>query len=77
MNDAIADVTIHIDENIDPETRVSLENRLLALDGVTAASSQNRTSHLLVVKFDSERLQSHDILRAVTATGLHAELIGL
>jgi len=77
MNDAIADVTIHIDESIDPEARVSLENRLLALDGVAAASSHNGTSHLLVVKFDPERLQSHDILHAVIATGLHAELIGL
>ena len=77
MNDAIADVTIHINESIDAQTRLSLEKRLLAMDGVVAASSHNGTSHLIVVKFDPERLQSQDILQTVVATGLHAELIGL
>ena len=77
MNDAIADVTIHINENIDAQTRVSLEKTLLAMDGVAAALSHHGTSHLMVVRFDPERLQSHDILQTVIAAGLHAELIGL
>ena len=77
MNDALADVTIHINESIDAQTRVSLEKTLLAMDGVAAASSHNGTSHLMVVKFDPERLQSHDILQTVVSAGLHAELIGL
>lgn len=77
MNDKLVDVTIHIDESIDADTRSDIGDRLRLMDGVMAASSHGDKPHLMVVEYDPDKLSSRDILDAVTKTGVHAELIGL
>jgi len=76
-NANIADVTIHIHEVIDTDRRTRLQYSLLALDGVHNVSDPNDKAHLVVVRFNPEKLVSRDILDAVLGTGLKAEMIGL
>jgi len=75
--DKMADVTIHIDEAVAAEERVGIQDRLRSLDGVMAAASQDATPHLMVVEYNPDRIDSRKILDTVTASGVHAELIGM
>lgn len=77
MNSNMADVTIHIDENVDHDARESIQDRLREMNGVIAASSHDERPHLLVVEYDPERVKSRQLLDTVTASGVHAQLIGL
>lgn len=73
----VADVTLHVDETLEKETRVKLEKDLRALEGVTSISSSKKTPHLIVVKYDPLHARSEDILRVVLGEHLHGQLIGL
>ena len=72
----VADVTLHVDEVLEKETRAKLEKDLHSLEGVTGVRSSNKTPHLIVVSYDARHLKSKDILRCVLGDRLHAELIG-
>jgi hypothetical protein len=72
-----ADVTVHIDENLDPRRRQEVRELLCWLPGVAGVRNPDHTPHLMVVEYDPRALRSSDILRHVTLRGLHAELIGL
>jgi hypothetical protein len=77
MSKHMVDITLHIDEDIDAETRAGLADRLRAIPGVMAASSHHTQPHLMIVEYDPEELSSREILDTVLETGVHAELIGL
>ncbi|WP_018865234.1 MULTISPECIES: hypothetical protein [Thioalkalivibrio] len=77
MSQHMADVTIHIDEDIERAIRLRIQDELRGLDGVMAASSHDNRPHLLVVEYDPERVNSRQLLDTVTANGVTAELIGL
>jgi hypothetical protein len=77
MSNHMADVTIHIDEETDHETRERIQDVLRELPGVMAASSHDERPHLMVVEYDPEQVNSRKLLDTVTASGVHAELIGL
>jgi len=72
-----ADVTVHIDENLDPWRRQEVREWLCWLPGVAEVRNPDHAPHLMVVEYDPLTLRSSDILRQVTSRGLHAELIGL
>ncbi len=73
----LADVTIHIDKNLDAEDRVQLEDALRAMEGVVSVHMAEKTPHLLVVGYNTELTSSKDILATVTAKDGHAELVGM
>ncbi|WP_018233116.1 hypothetical protein [Thioalkalivibrio thiocyanodenitrificans] len=77
MSNHMADVTIHIDEETDHATREHIQDALRDLPGVMAASNQHERPHLMVVQYDPEQVNSRTLLDSVTASGVHAELIGL
>ena len=77
MNNGIVDVTVHIDETLDPSVRGQIADRVRTVRGVASASIREKTPHLMVVEFDPEQIGTRDILDAVTRNGVHAELIGL
>ncbi len=77
MSEDMVDVTIHIDETIDSEQRTGIADRLRATNGVMAASSHESQPHLMVVEYDPAIIDSQQILDAVLATGVHAQLIGM
>lgn len=77
MGIKIVDVMLHIDEEITGNERESLRDRVLARDGVMAASYHVKTPHLLVVGYDPDVLNAKTILDTVEQTGVRAELVGL
>lgn len=77
MGTKSVDVMLHIDEDITRNERDVLRDRVLARDGVKAASYRDETPHLLVVEYDPDVLSSKSILDTVERAGVHAELVGL
>lgn len=77
MDIQLADVTVHIDEDLDAARRGEVENNVRALDGVVSYHNPDDKPHLAVVEYNPAKLKSADILAAVQGQGVHAELIGL
>ena len=77
MNIQLADVTLHIDKNLNSEQRGTIEESLRALDGVVSIHNPDKTPHLTLVEYDPDVITSHVILGRVTDQGAHAELVGL
>ena len=78
MNDInLADITLHIDENLSAEQRGTIEESLRALDGVVSVHNSDKTPHLTVIGYDRNVVDSQRILKRVTDQGAHAELLGL
>jgi hypothetical protein len=73
----LADVTVHIDEDVSDEQRVRIENALRALDGVVSVHMPSDKRHLIVVEYDAEVNHSQEILRCVRQERVHAVLVGL
>jgi hypothetical protein len=77
MNVQLADVTVHIDETLGREERTRIESSLRAIDGVVSVHNPDDKPHLAVVGYNPDKTGSASILSAITAQGVHAELIGL
>ena len=77
MDIKLADVTLHIDENLNVEQRESIEDSLRALDGVVSVHNSDNTPHLTIIEFNPAVMDSQKILKRVVDQGAHAELIGL
>lgn len=73
----LADVTLHIDENLERDQRATIEISLRALDGVISVQNPDKAPHLTVVEYDPEVTSSQEILERVTNQGAHAQLVGL
>ena len=77
MNAQLADVMVHIDQNLSPEQRSFIEMTLRAMDGVVSVRNPDGRPHLSVIEYVPGKTSSQAILSAVTGRGVHAELIGL
>lgn len=77
MSNKLVDITLHIDENLNPEQRGTLEESIRALDGVVSVHNSDKTPHLTIVEYDPDEMDSQRILKRVTDQGTHAKLIGL
>jgi hypothetical protein len=77
MSNNLVDVTVHIDENLSPEVRLTIEESIRALDGIVSVHNSSKTPHLTVVEYDMDEMDAHRILKRVTDQGVHAELVGL
>ena len=77
MTTNIADVVLHIDETLPANQLKTLERHLYEMGGVIKAFNREDKPNLIQVKYDTGKVQSHDILLKVQSEGIHAELIGL
>lgn len=77
MDINIADVTFHVDKNLDESARKQLVDMLHAQTGVVTVSNHKETSHLINVGYNPDQTTGKKLLDAITAKGLHAEMIGL
>lgn len=73
----LADVTIHIDKDLDTDARAQLEDVLRAMQGVVSVRLAEKTPHLAVISYNPQLTSSKEILATVTAKGGHAELVGM
>jgi len=72
----MSDVTIHIDETLDATALLALQQDLVRMKGVEHVDAAREHPHLMVVRYDNQRLDSGTILSECYDHGYHAELIG-
>ena len=77
MDIQLADVTIHVDQDLDGKTRAEIEDTLRGIDGVVSVRNADQASHLFLVEYNPEKTKSFDLLSAVKGNYGHAELVGL
>jgi copper chaperone CopZ len=77
MDIHLADVTIHVDENLDVTKRAEIEQKLRAIDGVVSVHNPDDKPHLAVVEYDPNKVNSTALLEVVKDEGVHAQLVGL
>ncbi len=73
----LVDVTIHIDQDADKETRDKVEAALRNVDGVVSVHMPENEPHLVVVEYNPDATKSTVLLAAAREIVIHAELIGL
>lgn len=73
----LVDVTIHIDEKTDENTRKKIDAALRALRGVVSVHMPMDEPHLLVVEYNPDVTTSTHMLTMVRELAGHAEMIGL
>jgi hypothetical protein len=76
MDVKIADVTLHIDENTSHDEREKFRDVLLAMDGVMAADCNDKTSHIMLIEYNPDVINSIEFVNVAKEHNLHAELIG-
>jgi len=77
MDIQLADVLVHIDENLPKEQRVEVEKQLRRMDGIVSVHNPDDRPHLTLVGFNPVISSSEVILETVKSQGVHAELVGL
>lgn len=73
----LADVTIHIDNETDTDTRTKIDNALRSLNGVVSVHMPEDELHLLTVEYNPDVTTSAHMLTTVRELAGHAEMIGL
>jgi cell division protein FtsX len=77
MGKDIADVTVHIDENLEHSKLQEIADEVRKIDGIESVTFHDDKPHLMIVQYDPNQTDSSSIHQAVTAKGVHAELLGL
>ncbi len=76
MKPAIADVMIHIDENLPAEGMCSIADTLCESDHVISGCHSHSARHLILLKYDSEAIHARELVDRARNCGVHAELVG-
>ena len=79
MDIHLADVTLHVDEELNQEARDALEDALRQRDGVVSVHFNTNAAHphLAIIEFNPEKVSSRDLLSILQYQGYHGELVGL
>lgn len=77
MTKNVADIMLHIDETLPADQLKTLEKHLYKMGGVLSATNRDDKPNMILVSYDPDKVQSHDILVKVENEGIHAQLIGL
>lgn len=77
MGNTLADVLVHVNENLDEEAMSSIEQDMRMKDGVVSVGRHPGQRHLLMVVYDSGITHAVSLLNPFRAQGLHAQVIGL
>lgn len=73
----LADVTIHVDQDLDTAERAALEDKFRARDGIVSVHFNEQRPHLLVCEFVPEKVTTMDLLSILRFQGYRGELVGL
>ena len=72
----ITDMVMHVDNNLEEQSRRNVEKTLTGQRGVIHAHFNERRPHLMLVSYDIERTSSFEILAGMSGQSLCAERIG-
>lgn len=77
MIDGIANVMVHVNEDLDEYALHTLEEGLRSDVGVVSVGHNPKHPHLLLVAYDSESMHATGFMHQFQDRGLHAQLVGL
>ena len=72
----VVEIVVHVSEDLAVTQRSDLVEKLQQHDGITSAEFCPLRYHLMLVRYDRNRISSRDVLASVTTQQLHARLIG-
>jgi hypothetical protein len=72
----ITDMVMHVDNNLEEQSRRNVEKTLTGQRGVIHAHFNEKRPHLMLVSYDTERTSSFEILAGMSGQSLCAERIG-
>jgi len=73
----LADVLIHVNDNINEGEKDNLVEQLRDLDGVIAPRFNKDKKHLLLVSYNSDAINSLALLNEIKEKGYKAQLVGM
>lgn len=76
MKPAIADVMIHIDENLPEYGMCAIADTLCGHAHVVSGCLSSNASHMILVRYDADAMRASELLSQVRNHGVHAELVG-
>ena len=77
MQAKTVDFVLYIKDRLDEDALATLEQRLIAHDGVTAVRYQPARPNLLLIDYDPSRTTSSAVLTHAIHQNIEARLIGL
>jgi hypothetical protein len=77
MNNAITDVMVHVNENLNELELHALEDAMRKDRGVVAVGHNPKCPHLLMMMYDSEITRAATVMHQFQDRGLHAQFVGL
>ena len=79
MDINLADIVLHVDEEMGEQARGALEDALRQREGVVSVRFNTTATHphLVVVEYVPEKVSSQDLLGIVKNQGYHGEMLGL
>jgi hypothetical protein len=72
----ITDMVMHVDENLEEQSRRNVEKALTGHRGVIHAHFNEQRPHLMLVSYDPGRTSSFEILARMSGQSLCAERVG-
>ncbi|MES9899081.1 MAG: hypothetical protein ABW148_08670 [Sedimenticola sp.] len=76
MENQVADVTLHIDQEISADEMEKLLGAFNQREGVIKIQTNPEKKHLMVIKYNPKEISSKDLVTIPRYLGLRAELIG-
>ncbi len=73
----LAEVLIHVNENLDDFGQNKLEEQLRSVEGVVAPRFSLEKDNFLFVSYNTDAVTSSSLIKKVRENGLHAQLVGL
>lgn len=77
MDIDLADVTLHIDQNLNREEMENLENAIRHQEGVISVRINPQKNHLVLVEYNPKMMHSKELVDLLRKQGLQGKLIGL
>lgn len=73
----MADVMIHINENVAHDRRVEIADAIRGHGSVMGVAHHDEKPHLLIVEYDPQGVHAKDLLQVALDMGVHAQLVGM
>jgi hypothetical protein len=72
----IVEIVVYVNESLEEEERLNFVASLEIADCITAVSFSPNRCHLMLVKYDSNRYSSQDVLASIESLKINAKLVG-
>ncbi len=72
----VADIILHIDNDLDTKMREAVENELRSINGVISVHMPEDKPHLVEVAYNPSAVKSENIVHSIRELAGHVEMAG-